>query len=178
MPPRSQEGYRRWAGEQAVARPEGDLFQLAIESVDGGTLVGAISTIETRPVDGFFGYGVAIGREHQRRGYGRDAVLLLLRFMFAERRYTKCTVGVYAGNAPSLAMHRSWGSSRRAASGASASPPASTKTWCTSASPPRSSPPATRESPVRPARSSGPRRPGLEARRLVRSGPSARRRVR
>jgi len=40
---------------------------------------------------------------------GRDAVLLLLRFMFAERRYTKCTVGVYAGNAPSLAMHRQLG---------------------------------------------------------------------
>jgi RimJ/RimL family protein N-acetyltransferase len=109
MPPRSQEGYRHWAAEQAVAKPEGDIFQLAIETLDGSILVGAISTIEARPSDGYFAYGVVVGREHQRRGYGREAVLLLLRFMFAERRYAKCTVGVYASNAPSLDLHNRLG---------------------------------------------------------------------
>lgn len=109
MPPRSQEGYRHWAADQAVAKPDGDLFQLAIESLEATTLVGAISVVEARPADGYFGYGVAIGREHQRHGYASDAALVLLRFMFAERRYAKCTVGVYANNAPSLAMHKRLG---------------------------------------------------------------------
>jgi RimJ/RimL family protein N-acetyltransferase len=46
---------------------------------------------------------------HQRRGYASEAVLLLLRFMFGERRYHKCEVHIYAYNLASLALHRSLG---------------------------------------------------------------------
>jgi RimJ/RimL family protein N-acetyltransferase len=105
-PPRSAEGYRTWAQEQI---PDGETFQLAIESLSTGLLVGSIATREVRPVDGHFGYGLGIGQDHQRRGYGSDAVRLLLRFMFTERRYVKCTVGIFAENKPSLAMHENLG---------------------------------------------------------------------
>lgn len=109
MPPRSAEGYRQWARERAGAKPDNDTFVLAIESQSTGLLVGSINTVEVRPIDGHFGYGVAIGKDHQRRGYGRDAVLVLLRYMFTERRYVKCTVGVYAHNKPSQALHAKLG---------------------------------------------------------------------
>lgn len=105
-PPRSAEGYRAWAREQAVALVAGDCFQLAIETVDGGELVGSLSTHGADPRAGRFGYGIGIGGAHQRRGYATEAVALLLRFMFGERRYHKCEARIYAYNEASLALHR------------------------------------------------------------------------
>lgn len=109
FPPRSAEGYRVWAAEQAVAQTDGDLFRLAIEALDSGELVGAVSTHDTDPRDGRFAYGIGVGGDHQRRGYASEAVVLLLRFMFGERRYHKCEAGVYAYNEASLALHRRLG---------------------------------------------------------------------
>lgn len=108
-PPRSAEGYRRWAAEEAVREADGDRILLAVEATAEGSLVGLIEVTEARPGDGVFGYAVRIGPQHQQRGYGRDAVLVLLRFMFTERRYTKCTVGVFAGNSGSIRMQESLG---------------------------------------------------------------------
>lgn len=108
-PPRSAEGYRAWAREQAVALVAGDCFQLAIETVDGGELVGSLSTHGADPRAGRFGYGIGIGGAHQRRGYATEAVALLLRFMFGERRYHKCEARIYAYNEASLALHRRFG---------------------------------------------------------------------
>lgn len=108
-PPRSAEGYRAWASERAVDKPAGDCFQLAIETLDGSELVGSLSTNDADPRTGRFGYGIGIGADHQRRGYAADAVVLLLRFMFGERRYHKCEAGIYAYNEASLALHRALG---------------------------------------------------------------------
>ncbi|BBC37881.1 hypothetical protein SGFS_091750 [Streptomyces graminofaciens] len=108
-PPRSAESYRVRAAEQAVANPVGDCFRLAIEALDGGEPVGGISTHEADPRAGRFAYGIGVGADHQRRGYASEAVVLLLRFMFGERRYHKCEASVYAFNDASLALHRSLG---------------------------------------------------------------------
>lgn len=111
-PPRSAAGYRAWAEERALAKPAGDCFELAVEAVrDGedGAPVGAISTHGADPRSGRFGYGVGIAAEHQRKGYATEAVVLLLRFMFGERRYHKCEAQVYAYNRASLALHRGLG---------------------------------------------------------------------
>jgi RimJ/RimL family protein N-acetyltransferase len=108
-PPRSAEGYRAWAKEQAVAKSEGDHFQLAIEAVDTGDIVGAVSSHHADPGAGWFEYGVTIGADHRRKGYAAEAVVLLLRFMFAERRYHKCEARIFAHNEASLALHRRLG---------------------------------------------------------------------
>jgi RimJ/RimL family protein N-acetyltransferase len=107
--PRSAEGYRVWAKEQAAAKPEGDCFQLAVEAIDSGELVGAVGSHEADPHAGRFMYGIAIGADHQRKGYASEAAVLLLRFMFAERRYHKCEARIYAYNEASLALHRRLG---------------------------------------------------------------------
>jgi hypothetical protein len=49
FPPRSAEGYRAWVREKAVAESEGDCFRLAIESLDGGELVGSLVTFDADP---------------------------------------------------------------------------------------------------------------------------------
>ncbi|MBC6445798.1 GNAT family N-acetyltransferase [Actinokineospora xionganensis] len=54
---------------------------------------------------GRFGYGVSIGRDHQRRGYAAEAIILLLTYMFGERRCHKCEVSVDAFNEASIALH-------------------------------------------------------------------------
>jgi RimJ/RimL family protein N-acetyltransferase len=108
-PPRSAEGYRAWAKEQAAAKSDGDCFQLAIEAADTGEMVGAVGSHHADPREGWFEYGVTIGADHRRKGYAAEAVVLLLRFMFAERRYHKCEARIFAHNEVSLALQRRLG---------------------------------------------------------------------
>jgi RimJ/RimL family protein N-acetyltransferase len=108
-PPRSAERFRASAAEQAEAKAEGDSFSLAVEAVDTGELVGTIGSHHAYPRHGRFEYGITIGADHRRKGYATEAVVLLLRFMFAERRYHKCEARVFAHNEASLALQRRLG---------------------------------------------------------------------
>ncbi|UQI45551.1 GNAT family N-acetyltransferase [Streptomyces sp. HU2014] len=108
-PPRSAEGYRAWAKAQAVTKTDGDCFQLVIEAVGTGEAVGAVGSHHADPRAGWFEYGVTIGADHRQKGYAAEAVVLLLRFMFAERRFHKCGARILAHNAASLALHRRLG---------------------------------------------------------------------
>ncbi|MFD4510190.1 GNAT family N-acetyltransferase [Streptomyces sp. NPDC058457] len=107
--PRSAESYRAWAKEQAVAECDDDRFRLAVEATATGELVGTVGSHRTGPRSGWFELDVAIGADHRRRGYASEAVVLLLRFMFAERRYHKCLAAVFADNEASLALFRRLG---------------------------------------------------------------------
>lgn len=107
-PPRSAEGYRRWV-ETIAKAPRDDEFFLGIESLADGRLVGAISTDGVDKNAGVFGYGISIGSAYHRKGYASEAVVLLLRYMFGERRFQKCDVGVYAYNTASLMLHKKLG---------------------------------------------------------------------
>lgn len=108
-PPRSAEGFRAWAKEQAVAKSDGDCFGLAIEAVDTGKIVGAVGSHDADPRAGWFEYGVTMGAGHRRKGYASEAVVMLLRFMFEERRFHKCGARIFADNEASLALHRRLG---------------------------------------------------------------------
>jgi RimJ/RimL family protein N-acetyltransferase len=108
-PPRSAARQREWAEQAALKKPDDDTFQLAIESLADGALVGSVSTALIDHRAGRFSYGIAIGGDHKGRGYGSDAVPLLLNFMFGERRFHKCEASVWAFNEPSLAFQRKLG---------------------------------------------------------------------
>ncbi|MCD9194715.1 GNAT family N-acetyltransferase [Streptomyces albireticuli] len=108
-PPRSAEGYRTWAQAQAVAEADGDRFRLVIEDVGTGEAVGVVGSHHADPRAGWFEYGVTIAADHRGRGYAAEAVVVLLRFMFAERRYHKCGARIFAHNEASLALHRRLG---------------------------------------------------------------------
>ncbi|MFE7332458.1 GNAT family N-acetyltransferase [Streptomyces sp. NPDC057565] len=107
--PRSAESYRAWAKEQAVAECDDDRFRLAVETTATGELVGAVGSHRTGRCSGWFEFDVVIGAGHRRKGYAAEAVVLLLRFMFAERRYHKCLAAVLAPNEASLALFRRLG---------------------------------------------------------------------
>jgi RimJ/RimL family protein N-acetyltransferase len=101
--PRSEERTKSWAEYQSSKEPNGDNVMLAIETLDG-ELVGSINTNSCDTRHGTFKYGVAIFREHWRKGYASEAVMILIRFYFEELRYQKVTVHVYAFNESSIAL--------------------------------------------------------------------------
>ena len=107
-PPRSKAGYRQLA-DAGAGTPDDDTFGLGIESLAEGRLVGGLGTNGVDKNAGVFSYGIAIGTEFQRHGYASEAIILLLRYMFGERRFQKCDVGVYAYNTASLRLHERLG---------------------------------------------------------------------
>lgn len=109
QPPRSAESFRAWVREQSVAGTDGDCFGLTVEAVDTGEAVGVIGSRMADPRSGWFEYGITLGAEHRRKGYATEAVVTLLRYMFAERRYHRCQVRIFAHNEGSLALHRRLG---------------------------------------------------------------------
>ncbi|MEU0570476.1 GNAT family protein [Nonomuraea sp. NPDC005983] len=108
-PPRSAERARQWAAELAAQDPDLDEVRLAIAARDGDSVVGMISTHGVDRHAGTFCYGIAVGSPHHRRGYAGEAVTLLFRYMFWERRFQKAEAWVYSSNAASLALHRRLG---------------------------------------------------------------------
>ncbi len=107
-PPRSRAGYRQWA-EAIPVTPDDDEFGVGIEALDEGRLVGGLGTHGIDRTSGVFSYGISIGSAFQRRGYATEAIVLLLRYMFGERRFQKCDIHIYAFNSPSVALHRRFG---------------------------------------------------------------------
>jgi RimJ/RimL family protein N-acetyltransferase len=104
--PSSRSAYRDRAVEASKA-PEGDSASLMVETLDG-TAVGSVGSRANRRTR-VFDYGIGIGREHWRKGYGTEALELLFRFYFLELAYQKAETGVYTFNEPSLRFHEVFG---------------------------------------------------------------------
>lgn len=109
--PRSEDGTKAWAEQQAAKEPSGDNRMLAIETLDG-VLVGSINAHSCDSRNGTFKYGLAIFRAHWRKGYASDAVKILLRYFFHELRYEKATAHIYGFNEGSVGLHERLGFKR------------------------------------------------------------------
>lgn len=107
--PGSQEAVRLWTEQQARAHGEHDQFRFQIEVLASGELAGTLNTHSTNPRVGTFMYGVAIAPTYQRRGYAAEAIRLVLRYFFAEKRYQKVNAEVYSFNAASIRLHEHLG---------------------------------------------------------------------
>lgn len=107
--PGARERDPRWP-DPAVVRPprEGDVAQFIVEAFEGEPS-GMIGTHDCDRRNGTFSYGIAIRDGCQRRGYGAEAILLLCRYYFEQRRYQKVTTWVYTYNEPSLRLHERLG---------------------------------------------------------------------
>lgn len=80
----------------------------AIETLEGEA-VGGISLHSQDCKNGVFGAGLTIARPHWGRGYAADAVRILLRYAFWERRFQKCDSACVATNEASIALHHKLG---------------------------------------------------------------------
>ncbi|TDD18611.1 GNAT family N-acetyltransferase [Nonomuraea diastatica] len=108
-PPMSAARMKKRMAEEAEQDADLDEFSLVIAAKDGNAPVGSLLTHGADRVHGVFLYGIAIGTPHHRMGYATEALLLLLRYMFYERRFQKAEARVYSSNDASLALHRRLG---------------------------------------------------------------------
>jgi RimJ/RimL family protein N-acetyltransferase len=111
LPPRSRVATRKSIEESAGKSPGPRTLELdlAIARREDDLMVGGINVHEVDQTNGTFAYGVGIGREYKGNGYAAEAVLLVIRFMFDERRFQKCEARVYDCNSASISLHRKLG---------------------------------------------------------------------
>lgn len=107
--PNSKEAARTWMEAQAKQRHENDEYRFQIERLEGGELVGTINTHTLNRRCGTFMYGLAVLPQYRKCGYGREALALVLRYYFHERRFQKVNAEVYSFNTPSIRFHESLG---------------------------------------------------------------------
>lgn len=102
--PTSSAQTQAWAQKEAIRGPENDAFRFQIETLTG-ELIGTINTHTAHLRNGTFRYGLAIRPEYRRKGYATEAIGLVLRYYFDERRYQKVNAEVYSFNQPSIRLH-------------------------------------------------------------------------
>jgi len=101
--PRSRQASRQWGEQQAVRTPDNDTFHFQVETLSG-ELVGSVNAHDCDRRTGTFEIGIAIRPEHQRKGYAREAIALLLRYYFHELRYQKVNAYIVDVNESSLRL--------------------------------------------------------------------------
>jgi RimJ/RimL family protein N-acetyltransferase len=111
FPPRSSVASKTWNEEASADKPEGDAvqFRLVVARRSDNQIVGGVNSHTVNMINGTFRFGISIADEHKGNGYAGEAVLLLMRYMFEERRFQKCGSEVHSYNTPSLALHRKLG---------------------------------------------------------------------
>jgi RimJ/RimL family protein N-acetyltransferase len=79
-----------------------------IEDLEGND-VGGISFHSRSSKNGTFGFGVIVNRPYRGQSYAEDAVRILLRYAFLERRFQKCNSACVHTNEPSIRLHEKLG---------------------------------------------------------------------
>jgi RimJ/RimL family protein N-acetyltransferase len=106
--PTSKLAHQKWAEEQSTRPPVNDEYRFKIENLEGD-FVGTLNTHTCNPRNGTFSYGIAILPQYQRKGYASDAIKLVVRYFFHERRYHKVNVSVFSFNEASITLHERFG---------------------------------------------------------------------
>jgi len=106
--PTSVEAQREVLADIADCKDINGRVIFAIETIDGEQ-VGGISFHSRHRKNGTFRIGLIIRRGHRRQGYALEAVRILMRYAFHERRYQKCNSACVATNEASVAFHKEAG---------------------------------------------------------------------
>jgi len=106
--PGSHEQIRAWAERESKHDERREHFFFLIERLDGEA-VGRINSHTCEPRNGTFMFALMLPIENRRKGYASEAIRLVMRYYFDERRYQKCTSLVYSFNEPSIRLHESLG---------------------------------------------------------------------
>ena len=106
--PSSVELQRTTMEKYAGCKDVDGVIIFAIENL-AGEHVGGISLHSRDEKNGLFSFGVVVDRRHQGRGYAEDAVRIILRYGFWERRYQKCNSACLHTNEASIRLHKKLG---------------------------------------------------------------------
>ena len=84
-------------------------YSFAIESKDDSLYVGCCTVCDIDAKNRSASIGIFIGKEHWRKGYGSDALRVLLRFCFGEVNLNKIMLQVYSFNTPAIRCYEKLG---------------------------------------------------------------------
>lgn len=107
LPPVSLETYREQLEPMAEFADTSKRISFGIETLDG-EFVGWLN-VGPNERHGTFSFGISIFREYRRRGYAEEALRLLFRYMFCERRFEKCNSECLDTSEGSIRLHRKLG---------------------------------------------------------------------
>lgn len=110
-PPTGRARQKGWVEERAKAggfRNDWE-FQFLIEDKQTGELLGSIDTHHCNIRQGTFEYGISLREPFRGKGYGSEAVLMVLRYYFLELRFRKAEPGAFAFNEVSIRLHEKLG---------------------------------------------------------------------
>ena len=106
--PTSLEGMKSALEKLVDCKDADGIIIFTIETLNGEN-VGGISYHSRDRKNGVFSFGIGIDRPHRKKGYAEDAVQILLRYGFRERRYQKCNSACVHTNVASIALHTKLG---------------------------------------------------------------------
>jgi RimJ/RimL family protein N-acetyltransferase len=89
-----------------VSEPSASAYEFRIRTLDGDRLVGfvAIFSIEWPNSNGWIAVGIG-DEDERRKGFGKEAVGLALRFAFHELGLSRISLDVIADNLPAIALY-------------------------------------------------------------------------
>jgi len=106
--PTSVEAVREELRKRADCKDVDGVIVFAIRAGDGRP-VGGLSFHSRNAKNGTFGFGITVDRAERGKGYATEAVRLILRYAFFERRFQKCNSACIATNDASIAPHKRLG---------------------------------------------------------------------
>ena len=106
--PASLEALRSSLEKRVDCKDSDGVIIFTVETLDGEN-VGSLSYHSRDRKNGVFSFGVVIDRPHRQKGYAEDAINILLRYGFRERRYQKCNSACVHTNEASIALHKALG---------------------------------------------------------------------
>ena len=106
--PASLEALRSSLEKRVDCKDSDGVIIFTVETLDGEN-VGSLSYHSRDRKNGVFSFGAVIDRPHRQKGYAEDAINILLRYGFRERRYQKCNSACVHTNEASIALHKALG---------------------------------------------------------------------
>jgi RimJ/RimL family protein N-acetyltransferase len=106
--PTTVELQKAWLEKYGGCKQVNDMIAFAIETYEQ-QYVGFVTIHSMDERHGKFGFSVIVERQYRKRGYAEDAVRLILKYGFLERRFHKCKSSCASYNTASIQLHRRLG---------------------------------------------------------------------
>jgi RimJ/RimL family protein N-acetyltransferase len=106
--PTTLEAQKAWLEKYGGCNEVNNSIAFALETHEQEYVgIAAIHSIDER--HGKFSFSVLIERQYRKRGYAEDAVRLILKYGFMERRFHKCKSACASYNTASIGLHQKLG---------------------------------------------------------------------
>jgi RimJ/RimL family protein N-acetyltransferase len=106
--PTTVELQKAWLEKHGGCKQVNDMIAFAVETHEQA-YVGLVNMHSIDERHGKFGFSVLVDRQYRKRGYAEEAVRLILKYGFMERRFQKCNSACASYNSASIQLHRKLG---------------------------------------------------------------------